>query len=389
MSTPGASRSLYRPVEPQSALQWASLVGGSGVALISLAAQPSEGWSGILTAALFGITLALGGAIFVAIQAAATGRRWLPLRSVPMLLARTLAAPAVALVFCLVFGLQALYPWARPGAMEASHLLHQKAAWLNAPLFLARALVVLVIWFALIGALRQRLAAFSLDASLANGQRLGRTAVGFLIVYAVTNSVAAWDWGMSLEPEWFSTMYSVYVFAGTFLGGIAAVTLLAVMMDRAGLLTTRLQADVLHDLGKLLFAFATFWAYIWFCQYMLIWYSNLPEETIHYASRLSGGWSTLFYLNPILNWVVPFVILLSAGLKCHAPTLSQVAAVVLVGRWLDTYLLVAPAMGPAPAIPLAAVSASVAVLGGMGLLWRRGLSDASADAASGVRALRD
>lgn len=389
MSTPSTSHPLYRSMEPHAALQWASVVGGAGVALISLAAQPSEGWSGVLTAALFGITLALGGALFVAIQAAASARWWLPLRSVPMLLARTLAVPAATLVLCLVFGLQALYPWARPGVVEASHLLQQKSAWLNTPLFLARALVVLVVWFSLIGALRQRLTAFSRDASLANGQRLGRTAVGFLVVYAITNSVAAWDWGMSLEPEWFSTMYSVYVFAGTFLGGIAAVTLLAVMLERAGLLTTRLQPNVLHDLGKLLFAFATFWAYIWFCQYMLIWYSNLPEETAHYATRLSGGWSTLFYLNPILNWVVPFVILLSAGLKCHAPTLSQVAAVVLVGRWLDTYLLVAPAMGPAPALPLAAVSASIAVLGGMGLLWRHELSGASTDPASGIRAPGD
>ncbi len=389
MRPPGTAHLLYRPLESHAALQWTCVVGGTGVALICLMVQPSEGWSGILTAALFGITLALGGAVFLAIQAAASARWWLPLRSVPILLARTLPAPVVALVCCLVFGLQALYPWARPEVMEASHLLQEKAAWLNAPLFLARALVVLVLWFSLIGAIRQRLAAFSHDPSIANGQRLGRTAVSFLIVYAITNSVAAWDWGMSLEPEWFSTMYSVYVFAGTFLGGIAAVALLSVLLDRAGLLTARLQPNVLHDLGKLLFAFSTFWAYIWFCQYLLIWYGNLPEETGHYAARLSGGWSALFFLNLILNWVAPFVILLSAGAKCHAPTLSQVAAVVLAGRWLDTYLLVAPVAGPASGSPLAALSASIAVLGGMGLMWRHGISKAAADATSGIRAISD
>ena len=371
MSQMEISRSLYRVVEPRGGLQWAAVGGGTAVALAGLLLQPAEGWAGILTAALFGITLALGGALFVAIQAAVGARWWLPLHSVASTLARTLPAPCVALTLCLLFGLQELYPWARPGAMEASHLLQKKQAWLNVPWFLARAVVVLVLWFVLIGALHQRLAAFARLPSAETGRRLGRFAVGFLIVYAITSSVASWDWAMSLEPEWFSTMYSVYVFAGTFLGGIAAVTLLSLMLDRAGLLDARLAPGTLHDLGKLLFAFATFWAYIWFCQYMLIWYSNLPEETGHYSARLAGGWSTLFYLNPILNWVVPFVVLLSAGAKRHAPTLAQVATIVLLGRWLDTYLLVAPATSSAAGLPVAAVAASAAVLGGMGMLWRR------------------
>jgi hypothetical protein len=368
---------LYHGVEPRAGLQWTAVSGGTAVAILSLLRQPAEGWSGILTAALFGIMLALGGALFVAIQAAASARWWLPYGSVPLTLARTLPAPAVALASCFLFGLEPLYSWARPGAAAASELLQKKEAWLNAPLFLARAAVIVGLWLSLIGALHQRFAAFARDASAANGQRLGRAGVAFLIVYAVTQSVAAWDWSMSLEPEWFSTMYAVYVFAGTFLAGIAAVTLLTLMLERAGLLTPPLEPQARHDLGKLLFGFATFWAYIWFCQYMLIWYANLPEETGHYAARLSRGWSMLFYLNPILSWVAPFVILLSAGAKRHAPTLAQVAIVVLLGRWLDCYLLVAPAAGPAPAFPVATVAATVALLGGMGLLYRRALARAT------------
>lgn len=172
-------------------------------------------------------------------------------------------------------------------------------------------------------------------------------------------------------------MYAVYVFAGTFLGGIAAVALLVLTLERGERLASRLEPAALHDLGKLLFAFATFWAYIWFCQYMLIWYANLPEET----GRLSGGWSMLFCMNPILNWVVPLVVLLPAGTKRHAPTLAPVATVVLLGRWLDCYLLVAPAFGPLPGFPTAAVAASVAVLGGMALLFRRVLAREAIDPA--------
>jgi Ni/Fe-hydrogenase subunit HybB-like protein len=187
----------------------------------------------------------------------------------------------------------------------------------------------------------------------------------------VTLSVAAWDWGMSLEPEWFSTMYGVLVFAGTLQGGIAGVTVLALLLDRQGRLDAPLGDSGRHDLGKLLFAFSTFWAYVWFCQFLLIWYANLPEETGHHAARLTGGWGTLFWLNPILCFVAPFVTQLSQTAKREPRILYQAALVVLLGRWLDTYLLVAPSQGPVPAFPLGAIAATVTVLAGMRLLWER------------------
>ena len=385
MSTARITPAIYRRIEPRAGLQWVALLGGAAIAGAAAVVQPTEGWSGILTAALFGVTLAMGGAVFVAVQAAAGARWWFSVRGIPLLLARTLAVPATALVLCFALGLQALYPWARPGAFGPDSPLHGKEAWLNAPLFLARALVILVVWFGLIARLRQRLGDLCQEPSAASHRRFARASIGFLVVYAVTCSVASWDWFMSLEPAWFSTMYSVYVFAGTLLGGIAAVTLLALLLERAGLLDGRLEPDVVHDLGKLLFAFSTFWAYIWFCQYLLVWYSNLPEETGHYAARLTGGFSTLFHLNAVLNWVVPFVALLGAGAKRRTGELLQVAAVVLVGRWLDVFLLVAPSAGPLPAFPVAAVAASVAVLGGIGMIWRRGLLRVGPESGIGPR----
>lgn len=382
MSTLSAA-TLYRRIEPRAGLQWVAVAGGAALAAAALVLDPAQGWAGVLTAALFGIFLAMGGAIVLAVQAAAGARWWLPLRGVPLLLARTLPGPAAALAACFAFGLRALYPWASPGAHET---LHGKEAWLSVPFFLARAVAILVAWFWLVGVLRQRLEEFSRQPSEAAQRRLARASIGFLAALAVTISVAAWDWAMSLEPEWFSTMYSVYVFSGAFLGGIAAVAALALMLDRAEMLEARLPESVVHDLGKLLFAFATFWAYTWFCQYLLIWYSNLPEETGHYAARLEGGWSMLFYLNPVLGWIVPFVTLLGAGPKRRPAVLLQVSLVVLIGRWLDIFLLVAPSKGPAPSFPLGAVGATAAVLGAMGLLWVRGLRRDAQSPASGVRA---
>ncbi|HQQ76433.1 MAG TPA: hypothetical protein PLB01_03685, partial [Thermoanaerobaculia bacterium] len=115
----------------------------------------------------------------------------------------------------------------------------------------------------------------------------------------------------------------------------------------------------------------TFWAYIWFCQYLLIWYSNLPEETPYYALRFQGGWTALFWLNPVVSFLVPFVILLGSRAKKSPAALGQAALVVVLGRWLDAYVMVAPAVGPLPSFPAHAVAASLLVLAGMALAFDR------------------
>lgn len=173
------------------------------------------------------------------------------------------------------------------------------------------------------------------------------------------------------EPEWYSTIFSVYLFSGTFLGGIAAVAVLAIWQDRKGFLGRGLAPETLHDLGKLLFAFAMFWAYIWFCQYLLIWYSNLPEETPYFARRLTGGWTLLFWLNPVLNFAVPFIALLSARVKRRPGFLAQVALVVLFGRWLDIYLLIAPTGSSLPSFPVSAAVVTLFLVPAMLFLFSR------------------
>jgi hypothetical protein len=344
---------------------------GIGVLAYGAAANPRDAFPGLLTAALFGLTVALGGAVFAAIQGVSGARWWAPVRPVASALAGTLAVPGAALFLTLVLGLSTLYPWARPGAAAVSHALHAKAVWLNPSFFLARALVVLVLWMALASLLRNRLAALDGRPSAEANRAFARASVLFLLLLAPTLSAASWDWAMSLEPEWYSTMFSVYIFSGTFLGGIAAVAVLAIWLDRRGLLGRRLAPETLHDLGKLLFAFGTFWAYIWFCQYLLIWYSNLPEETPYFARRLTGGWTLLFWLNPVLNFGVPFAALLSARVKRRPGFLAQVALVVLLGRWLDSYLLIAPAGSPLPSFPVYAVVATLLLVPGMLLLFSR------------------
>ena len=325
-----------------------------GLAIVSyaLVVEPRVGWAALLVAAVFGVTIAIGGALFAAIHVATGARWWRPLRGASMDVARTLIVPALALAIVLALGTKTLYPWAHGG----EHISHSKAAWLNPPFFWARSIGIMLVWFAFVSALRSHIHA--------EGSRgLVRRGIAFLVAFAVTISVAFWDWTMSLEPEWFSTMYGVYGFAGSLQAGIAAIAL--VSLYRGG------RDQPVHELGTVLFSFSLFWGYIWYSQGMLIWYANLPEETMHYAHRLTGGWTMWFWLNPIINLVIPIVALMSRHAKKSRLVVGQVALVIVVGHFLDVLLLVGPAVSTTSLLPLSALGAALAVVALMLLVFAR------------------
>ena len=170
-----------------------------------------------------------------------------------------------------------------------------------------------------------------------------RLSAVFLTVYAVTFTLASWDWLLSLEPMWFSTMWGVYNFAGMAQAALAVVIILGLLLRKTGgPLAGKFTNDHLHDMGKLLLGFSCFWMYIWFSQYMLIWYSNIPEETSYFIHRMKGPWAPVFILSIILNWIVPFFVLLPRQSKRSESVMVKVACVVLIGRWVDLSLMVLP-----------------------------------------------
>lgn len=164
------------------------------------------------------------------------------------------------------------------------------------------------------------------DGSAIHTHRNVRLSVTFLIIFALTFWLASVDWVMLLEPHWFSTIFGIYRFAGMFSIGLALLILLVLWLRHSGPPRDFVNEEHLHNLGKLLFAFSTFWMYIWFSKYMLIWYANIGEETVFYVARLRNVWGPLFLLNMLLNWVVPFAALLPRGSKRSARSLGRVAA---------------------------------------------------------------
>jgi hypothetical protein len=302
---------------------------------LSLVFQVERGWANLLLTAFNLACVGLGGLFLLAIQST-TGARW----SDPILKAHR-AMPALlpvagALMLLLAFGVTVLYPWARPGA-ALDPALHGRLGWLNTPFFFVRVVLIFAAWIWV-------------------GRRLTRQGKGaalFILVFALTFCLANFDWLMSLEPIWSSTIFAIYGFSGMFLQGIAIVTISAIVLRRVGLIPAVSKAQN-HDLGKLLFAFSCFWAYIFLSQFLLIWYANIPEETGPMRLLLQGRWMPLFYLNLLLNFGLPFVLLLQRNAKTNETVLLSTCAILLAGRWLDLYLQIMPPVlvGGAPAFGL-------------------------------------
>jgi hypothetical protein len=337
---------------------------GLATAAVGVVRSPSHMWANWLLVSFYVLTLGLGALCFVAIEYA-SGSTWsIAIRRVPEALIAVIPAAAVAVGIALVIEPQ-LYPWTSGhfGGTGESELTF-KHWWLQWPFFLGRAGFYVLLWSLLGRAIirQSRLQDRSGDAHRTIANR--HLSAAALVLFGLTFSLASFDWIMSLEPGWFSTIFAIYNFSGLFLAALAAIIVVTIWLERRGVLMGSLTDSHIHDLGKLFFAMSTFWAYIWFSQYMLIWYADIPEETVYFVERTHGWWLGLFILNVVLNWGVPFVVLMPRNAKKDRRVLGTVAVMVLVGRWLDLYLMILPSVvGRVPRFGLFEIGLAAGALG--------------------------
>jgi hypothetical protein len=336
---------------------------GAAVCAILGAANPKQFFFSWLVSWLFFLSLSLGALFFVLIQYAAQGGWGIVVRRIGETVFATI--PVMAVLFLpLLFGLPHVYSWSVPGAAEHDALLRWKAPYLNVPFFLIRAALYFGIW-SLIALLYYR-GSRGQDMTGDPGvtARLRRFAGPAIIVLALTQTFASVDWIMSLSPHWYSTMFGVYFFSGSFVGFIALLSVVAVAMRRAGLLETVISTEHLHDIGKFLFAFTAFWAYIAFSQFFLIWYANLPEETFWYKARLEGSWKIVSVLLMAGHFGVPFFYLMGRAVKRRGSTLAVGGAWLLAMHFVDLYWQVMPTLHPEGVRPSALDVAAFVAVGG-------------------------
>ena len=321
-----------------------AVLGAVGCAILG-AANPKQFFFSWLVAFLFFMSLALGALFFVLIQYAAQGGWGIVLRRIGE--TTFSAIPVMALLFVpVLFGLHDLFEWSHADAAEHDALLRWKAPYLNTTFFLIRTVLFFGIWsfiaiFYFRGSRGQ-----DTTGDPAVSARLRRFAGPAIIVLALTQTFAAIDWIMSLTPHWYSTMFGVYFFAGSWVGFIALLSIVAPAMRGAGLLDSIIRADHLQDIGKFLFAFTAFWAYIAFSQFFLMWYGNMPEETIWYKTRMEGSWMTISVLLLLGHFVAPFLYLMGRSVKRNGATLAIGGVWLLVMHFVDLYWQVMPALHP-------------------------------------------
>ncbi|ADB41634.1 hypothetical protein [Spirosoma linguale] len=242
-----------------------------------------------------------------------------------------------------------LFHWLNPALFDPSSaefdpIINGKKGFLNMPFYLTRIVLYFALWYMMWRVIRN----YSLQEDLEGGteyyDKSIKLGTAFLLVFGVTSSTSAWDFVMSIDTHWFSTMFGWYTLASWHVTGLAIITLTVVTLKERGYLKI-VNDSHLHDLGKFMFAFSIFWTYVWFAQFMLIYYANLPEETIYYRERFSGYggiYKAPFFINLFLNFVCPFLILMTRDAKRTYIILKLAAWCIIIGHYFDFYVNIMP-----------------------------------------------
>ncbi|UII32058.1 quinol:cytochrome C oxidoreductase [Fulvivirga ulvae] len=298
--------------------------------------------------------LAIIGLFFVAIQYAAQAGWSAGMKRVPLAMAHWLPFAGILMFISWWIVRLDVFHWTHGDLYHGDHadkiLLGKSALWfwpLEAgsaiPLFyLLRMVVFFALWYMFFIWIKREMLAEDIDGDVKHWYKARKYSAIFLVVFAVSSSVSAWDWIMSVDPHWFSTMFGWYVFASWWVNGLAVITLIVVILKQNGYLKV-VNSNHLHDIGKFIFGFSIFWTYIWFSQFLLIYYANIPEETIYFIERLdSSQYKWVFFLNLLLNFLLPFLLLMTRDAKRHMSLLKLVCPIVIVGHWFDFYLMITP-----------------------------------------------
>ncbi len=339
--------STSHPVPPQvDVLERRAFVGGAAgllASLIGALVSPTQFFHSYLFAFLFWNGIALGCLSLLMIQHLTGGRWGLAIRR--LLEAGTRTVPVLVLLFLpVVLGLKRIYPWAGAAQSDPTirHAIDLKQAYLNVPFFLGRAVFYFAVWFLLAQVLNRVSLESDTGMDLRRARLLRSISGGGLLLMGLTITFMSVDWSMSLDPRWFSTIYGMLFMIGQ---ALSALALCIVVISRIGVerpLSAVANADTLHDLGKLMLAFIMVWAYFSFSQFLIIWSGNLPEEIPWYVRRFQGGWRLVGLFLVVFHFAVPFLVLLSRGVKRRAKAVGMVALAILAVRIVDLFWLVRP-----------------------------------------------
>ncbi len=318
--------------------------------IVGFMTDKTRAWAVLLQNNFYFTAIALAGTFFIAFNYAAQSGWSVAVKRVAEAMGAFLKYGMAGMLLIFLLGHHDLYYWTHselydPKSPEFDHILAGKSGFLNMPFYIIRIIAYGIIWVGFTHILRQH----SLKEDIEGGVTHYKKSVGlsaiFLVLFAVTSSTSAWDFLMSIDAHWFSTLYGWYTFIGLFVSGMAMMCLIILYMRSRGYME-HITENHLHDVGKYMFAFSIFWTYLWFSQFMLIWYANLPEEVVYYQVRWTY-FRTLWASNLLINFCVPFLVLMTRDAKRQTRIMWTAGIIIILGHWLDVFMMVMPGtVGP-------------------------------------------
>ena len=359
------------------ALAGLAVLVGVGAFLYAYLGHPEDrslAWSSYLIGAFYALGLAVFGAIWIALTNVTKGIWAVTMRRIPEAMTAFLLPGGILIVLVFVLGAHSLYHWSHAEAVAADALLKHKEAFLNVPTAYGIIGASLAIWILFSFLLNQNSRKQD-QTGLIKHTNQNRALSGlFIVLYAITFSAVSFYFLMSLEAHWFSTMYAVLTFTDVIQTGTAVVTLIVAVLILKKQLTGFVNANHLHSIAKMMFATTGFWAYIYFCQFMLIWYAGLPEETVYFIKRVENGWLPYMLVLPAIKFLIPFIYLCPRGAKRCPKRVLPAAVLLLFAQFLELFLLVSPGIGhgdhaPHAHFPIVELGVTVGFVGAFFLVF--------------------
>lgn len=327
----------------------AIVVGILATAFGLLTGQQERTFANLLLMAYYFTCVCATGLFFIALQYVAQAGWATGLIRIPQAISKVLPIAALILIVVSASGLMThnlYHHWSAEGLTDPNSpsydkLIAGKAGYLNVPFFLTRLVVFLGIYSFFAWLFAKYAEREEAEGGLVFYDKSFKWSAIFLVIFGFTTPLWAFDTIMSLEAHWFSTMFGWYNFAAMWVSGLCVITLIVILMKKAGYLSW-VNENHLHDLGKFIFAFSIFWTYVWFSQFLLIYYANIPEETVYFYKRWEPEYLPWFWLNIIINFLAPLLILMARDSKRQMNRLMYVCIILLCGHWLDYYMMIMP-----------------------------------------------
>jgi hypothetical protein len=315
-----------------------------GIGLVAFVAgfitNPDRTWANYLLNNYYFLMLALGAAFFIALQHISQAGWSAAFKRVGEAMAGYI--PVAAVFFLLIiFGMHSLYEWTHPGVEATDALIAHKSPYLNIPFFYLRLILFFALWILMIWLIRKASLKEDMEGGLQWFHKSEHYSKILIFIMAVTVSLSAVDWIASIDVHWYSTVFALKNFVASFYHGVTVLILIVFLLHNKGYFEF-LNGYHLHDFTRYIFMLAIIWGYFWFVQFMLIWYGNLPEETVYFVKRWEVGWKALFFAEIVINWFIPFVVLLPTRTSRSKPVIFAMVILLIIGHYVDLYMQIMP-----------------------------------------------